>query len=77
MQINIEDIHLQEQIAHYISDKHIQANDFMVELLEHFFQKEETPLNYKIIASTCLINNLPIATYNLKDFKYISNLEIV
>ena len=39
--INIEDVHLQKQIAHYISDKHIQANDFMVELLEHFFQKEE------------------------------------
>jgi len=39
--INIEDVHLQKQIAHYISDKHIKANDFMVELLEHFFQKEE------------------------------------
>jgi hypothetical protein len=46
--INIEDVYLQKQIAHYISDKHIQANDFMVELLEHFFQKEQTPLNYKI-----------------------------
>ena len=39
--INIEDVHLQKQIAHYISDKHIKANDFMVEFLEHFFQKEE------------------------------------
>jgi hypothetical protein len=39
--INIEDVHLQKQIAHYISDKNIQVNEFMIELLEHFFQKEE------------------------------------
>ena len=48
LSINIEDSHLQKQIAHYISDKHIQANDFMVELLEHFFKKEENVLNFKI-----------------------------
>ena len=48
LSINIEDSHLQKQIAHYISDKHIQANDFMVELLEHFFKKEENILNFKI-----------------------------
>ena len=41
LNINIEDVQLQKQIAHYISDKHIQANDFMVELLERFFQKEQ------------------------------------
>ncbi|CAA6802667.1 MAG: Unknown protein [uncultured Sulfurovum sp.] len=48
LNINIEDAYLQKQITHYISDKHIQANDFMVELLEHFFKKEETLLKYKI-----------------------------
>jgi len=47
LSINIEDSHLQKQITHYISDKHIQANDFMVELLEHFFNKEENVLNFK------------------------------
>ena len=41
LNINIEDVQLQKQIAHYISDKHIQANDFMVELLEGFFKKEQ------------------------------------
>jgi len=46
--INIEDAHLQEQLTRYIAQKHIQANEFMVELLEHFFKKEKTPLNYVV-----------------------------
>ena len=48
LNINIEDAHLQEQISHYISNKHIQANELMVELLEHFFKKEQTSLSYTV-----------------------------
>ena len=48
LNINIEDAHLQEQLTHYISNKHIQVNEFMVELLEHFFKKEQTPLSYVV-----------------------------
>ncbi len=48
LNINIEDNHLQEQIAEYIAKKQIEANDFMIELVQHFFNKNETPLNYKV-----------------------------
>lgn len=47
LNIQIDDRHLEDKITEYISSKHIQANDFMVELLEHFFNKEETILKYK------------------------------
>lgn len=47
LNIHIDDRHLEDKITEYISSKHIQANDFMVELLEHFFNKEETVLKYK------------------------------
>lgn len=47
LNIQIDDRHLEDKITEYISSKHIQANDFMVELLEHFFNKEETVLKYK------------------------------
>ncbi|SFV67975.1 hypothetical protein MNB_SV-14-1389 [hydrothermal vent metagenome] len=47
LSINIEDSYLQEQIANYVSIKQIQANDFMVELLKHFFDKNRSVLHYK------------------------------
>jgi len=47
LSINIEDSYLQEQIANYISEKQIQANDFMVELLKHFFDKNKSVQNSK------------------------------
>jgi len=47
LNIQIDDRHLEDKITEYISSKHIQVNDFMVELLEHFFNKEKTVLNYK------------------------------
>ena len=45
-------------------------------MLEHFSLSHNAKIQDAIIASTCLINVLPLATYNLKDFKYIPNLEI-
>jgi len=47
LSMNIEDSYLQEQIANYISEKQIQANDFMVELLKHFFDRNKSVLHYK------------------------------
>ena len=48
MQLNvqIEDINLQEQLTHYISKKQIEANELLIELLQHFF-KEKSVLDYK------------------------------
>ena len=46
------------------------------QIIEHFSLSHNAKIQDAIIASTCLINALPLATYNLKDFKYIPNLEI-
>ena len=46
------------------------------QIIEHFSLSHNAKIQDAIIASTCLINALPLVTYNLKDFKYIPNLEI-
>ena len=47
------------------------------QIIEHFSLSHGAKIQDSIIASTCLINNLPLATYNLRDFRYIPNLELV
>ena len=51
--------------------------DLSTQIIEHFSLSHNAKIQDAIIASTCLIYKLPIATYNIKDFKYIPNLEIV
>ncbi|NOZ91593.1 MAG: type II toxin-antitoxin system VapC family toxin [Epsilonproteobacteria bacterium] len=51
--------------------------DLSTQIIEHFGLSHGAKIQDSIIASTCLINNLPICTYNIKDFRYIPNLEIV
>ena len=46
------------------------------QIIENFSLSNGAKIQDSIIASTCLINNLPIYTYSVKDFKYIPNLEI-
>ena len=47
------------------------------QVIEHFALSHNAKIQDAIIASTCLVNNLPIATYNIRDFRYIPNLEIL
>ncbi len=49
MQLNIyiEDSNLQKKLIDYISKKHVEANDLIVELLQNFFHKDKNMLNYK------------------------------
>jgi hypothetical protein len=48
LSINIEDNYLQEQITQYISNKHKQTNELMVEALKYFFKNRQKELfNYK------------------------------
>ncbi len=47
------------------------------QIIENFSLSHNAKIQDSIIASTCLINALPLATYNIKDFRYIPNLEIV
>jgi len=46
------------------------------QIIEHFALSHNAKIQDAIIASTCLVNNLPLATYNIRDFKYIPNLEL-
>ena len=59
----------------------LQTNQEVISLstqiIEHFGLSHNAKIQDAIIASTCLINNLPIVTYNIKDFRYIPDLEIV
>ncbi len=50
MQLNvqIEDVNLQEQLTQYISKKKIEANELLVELLQHFFNKEQNNTIYQL-----------------------------
>jgi predicted nucleic acid-binding protein len=47
------------------------------QIIEYFALSHNAKIQDSIIASTCLVNNLPIATYNIRDFRYIPNLEIL
>jgi len=47
------------------------------QIIENFALSHGAKIQDSILASTCLINNLPIYTYNVKDFRYIPNLEII
>ena len=47
------------------------------QIIEYFSLSHNAKIQDAIIASTCLTNALPLATYNIKDFKYIPNLEMV
>ena len=45
-------------------------------IVEKYSLSHNAKIQDSIIASTCLIYNLPLGTYNIKDFKYISNLKL-
>ena len=50
MQLNIQitDVNLQEQLTQYVSQKKIEANDLLVELLQHFFNENKNSNNFQL-----------------------------
>ena len=48
LNIRIEDVNLQEQLTQYVSKKKIDANKLLVELLQHFFYKEQNNTIYQL-----------------------------
>ena len=48
LNIQIEDVNLQEQLTQYISKKQIEANDLLVELLQHFFNEKKNSNNFQL-----------------------------
>ena len=77
LSINIEDSYLQEQIANYVSIKQIQANDFMVELLKHFFDKNRSVLQYKIQNPQSTSTTIDFGLESQDDYKLFEDVEDV
>jgi hypothetical protein len=47
------------------------------QIIENYALSHGAKIQDAIIASTCLINDIPIYTFNVKDFRYIEGLEIL
>ncbi|HHB94611.1 MAG TPA: hypothetical protein ENK88_05670 [Campylobacterales bacterium] len=77
LSINIEDSYLQEQIANYISQKHIQANDFIVEVLKHFFDKNNSVLHYKTQNPEKASTTIDFGLESQKDYKLFEDVKDV
>ena len=48
LNIQIEDVHLQEQLTQYISKKQIETNDLLVELLQDFFNEKKNSNGFQL-----------------------------
>lgn len=77
LSINIEDSYLQEQIANYISGKQIQANDLMVELLKHFFDKNRSILHYKTQNPKNTSSTIDFGLETQNDYKLFEDIDDV
>ena len=67
--INIEDTNLQEQISHYISEKKQEADEFIIEMIKDFFQKEET----KSLLSEDEIIKVVTTSQRIEGYQPVSN----
>jgi len=47
------------------------------QIIENYALSHGAKIQDSMIASTCLINDIPVYTLNIKDFKYIDGLEIL
>jgi len=48
-----------------------------IDLIEKYYLSHSLYINDAIIAATCIKNNFELFTLNLKDFKFIENLQII
>lgn len=48
-----------------------------LELLKNYSKSHNLMFGDAIIAATCLVNDLTLITYNIKDFRFIKNLKIL
>ena len=46
------------------------------QIIDNYALSHSAKIQDAMIASTALVHNIPLATINIKDFRYISNLEI-
>ena len=45
-------------------------------LVKTFSKSDSLDIPDALIAATCVVNNIPLFTYNLKDFRYLPDLSI-
>jgi predicted nucleic acid-binding protein len=51
--------------------------DLATQIVDMYALSHGAKIQDAIIASSCLISNLSLATYNLKDFRYIPDLKLI
>ena len=54
-----------------------QIIDLSTQIIEYYALSHHAKIQDAIIASTCLIHHLPLATYNKKDFRFIPELKLI
>ena len=79
MQLNVQitDVNLQEQLTQYISKKKIEANDLLVELLQHFLQEDKSVLHYKTKNPELSATTLDFDLESDKDYKLFQDVDDV
>ena len=79
MQLNVQitDVNLQEQLTQYISKKQIEANELLVELLQHFFQENKSVLHYKTKNPELSATTLDFELESDKDYKLFQDVDDV
>ena len=74
--INIEDKKLQKQISQYLSNKNQETNEFMLQLIKQFFEKEKKPLLSKEEIAKVVENSQRIEGYEPVSKAYELEVEV-
>ena len=75
--INIEDKKLQKQISQYLSNKNQETNEFMLQLIKQFFEKEKKPLLSKEEIAKVVENSQRIEGYEPVSKAYELEVEVL
>jgi predicted nucleic acid-binding protein len=69
---------LKKKIKHYaIVDFSNEVSSLALQLVENYKLSQNIKIPDAIIAATKVVNNIPLFTYNTKDFNYIPKIELI
>jgi len=69
---------LKKKIKHYaMIDFTKEVSELSLQLIENYKLSQNLQIPDAIIAATSVIYNIPLFTYNKKDFKYISGIQLI
>lgn len=69
---------LKKKIKHYaVVDFSSEVSSLALQLVENYKLSQNIQIPDAIIAATAVVNNIPLFTYNTKDFRYIPKIELI